>query len=151
MAIYPRLVGRYGEPHLIPDHDPLGGLVATILSQSTSDVNSHRAYADLRAAFATWEAVRDAPVAMVAAAIHHGGLANSKAARIIAVLQALTAQLPTPVAATTLAQRFAAWLATLPVAEARTALQTLPGVGPKTAACVLLFSLGLPAIVLSSI
>ncbi len=148
--IYPRLVAHYGEPQLVPDQDPLGGLIATILSQSTSDVNSQRAYRDLRVAFATWEAVRDAPVAEVAGAIHHGGLANSKAARIIAVLHALTAQLPTPDAAATLDARFAAWLSALPVAEGRAALQRLPGVGPKTAACVLLFSLGLPSMPVDS-
>jgi endonuclease III len=143
--IYPRLVARYGEPHLVPDNDPLGGLIETILSQSTTDINSHRAYQDLRAAFPTWEATRDAPVEEVARAIHHGGLANSKAARIIAVLRSLTAQLPSSDTDASLDERFAAWLGALQVAEARAALQKLPGVGPKTAACVLLFSLGLPS------
>lgn len=144
IEIYARLVARYGEPHLTPDLDPLGGLVATILSQSTSDVNSHGAYRDLRAAFATWEAVRDAPTKDVAAAIHHGGLANIKAARIQAVLHAITERLPL-LDGVSLDERFAAWLGSMPVAAARIALQQLPGVGPKTAACVLLFSLGLPS------
>lgn len=144
-AIYTRLVAEFGTPELVPDHDPLGGMVETILSQSTSDVNSHRAYGDLVAALPTWEAVRDAPTATVAAAIHHGGLANLKAQRIQAALRAVTAQLPATDDAAPLAERFSHWLAALPVAEARTALQRIPSVGPKTAACVLLFSLGLPS------
>ncbi len=145
-VIFARLAARYGTPVLEPDGDPLGGLIETVLSQSTSDVNSHRAYADLRAAFPSWEAVRDAATAVVAEAIRRGGLANIKADRIQAVLRALTATLPTPVDPTqTLDARFAAWLAGMPVAEARAALKALPGVGPKTAACVLLFSLGLPS------
>ncbi len=141
-----RLAARYGDPILEPDNDPLGGLIETILSQSTSDVNSHRAYADLRAAFPSWEAVRDAPQERVAEAIRHGGLANIKAARIQDVLRAITERLPAgenPTAS--LDGRFTAWLGAMPVAEARAALKSLPGVGPKTAACVLLFSLGLPS------
>jgi endonuclease-3 len=145
-VIYARLAARYGTPVLAPGGDPLGELIETVLSQSTSDVNSQRAYADLRAAFPSWEAVRDADAGAVAAAIQRGGLANLKAARIQAVLRALTAILPTPTEADqSLDARFAAWLVSMPVAAARAALTALPGVGPKTAACVLLFALGLPS------
>jgi endonuclease-3 len=141
--IHDRLAAYYGEPVLIPDYDPLGGLIATILSQSTSDANSDRAYADLRAAFVDWDAVRAAPEPLVADAIRRGGLANLKAARIQSVLTALIGSLPQD--GGSLDARFAAWLSRMPVADARRALQRLPGVGPKTAACVLLFSLGMPS------
>lgn len=142
-VIHDRLASYYGAPVLVPDHDPLGGLIATILSQSTSDLNSGRAYRDLQAAFADWETVRDAPTPLVADAIRRGGLANIKATRIQAVLHALTERLPAD--GGNLDQRFTHWVTCLPVADARRVLQELPGVGPKTAACVLLFSLGLPS------
>ena len=144
-AVYERLVAAFGLPVLVPDHDPLGGMVETILSQSTSDINSQRAYRDLLAAVPTWEAVRDAPTTTIAAAIVHGGLANIKAQRIQAALRKVTAILPTTADGTSLAERFSVWLVTMPVAEARLALQKIPSVGPKTAACVLLFSLGQPS------
>jgi endonuclease-3 len=143
--IFLLLAAYYGMPVLEPDNDPLGGLIETVLSQSTSDVNSQRAYQDLRAALPTWEAVVAAPEARVAEAIRHGGLANIKAARIQAVLRAVTAQLPEAADGATLDERFTRWLGSMPVAAARAALRALPGVGPKTAACVLLFSLGLPS------
>jgi endonuclease-3 len=164
--IFLLLAAYYGMPVLEPDNDPLGGLIETVLSQSTSDINSHRAYLDLRAALPTWEDVLTAPEARVAEAIRHGGLAHIKAARIQAVLRAVVAQLPpadnaasksamqreaykgavqhAPTEAT-LDERFSLWLGSMPLAEARAALRSLPGVGPKTAACVLLFSLGLPS------
>jgi endonuclease-3 len=136
--IYDLLIQAYGEPEWKPDGDPLGGLVGTILSQHTSDVNSERAYAQLVAAFPSWEAVRDAPVEQVAEVIRVGGLANLKAQRIQEVLRVLTNRLN----GAPLSLHF---LADLPLAEAREYLRSLPGVGPKTAACVLLFSLGRPA------
>jgi endonuclease-3 len=136
--IYDLLIQAYGEPEWKPDGDPLGGLVGTILSQHTSDVNSERAYAQLVAAFPSWEAVRDAPVEQVAEVIRVGGLANLKAQRIQEVLRVLTNRLN----GAPLSLHF---LADLPLAEARDYLRSLPGVGPKTAACVLLFSLGRPA------
>lgn len=143
--IFLLLAGYYGMPVLEPDNDPLGGLIETVLSQSTSDVNSHRAYQDLWAALPTWEAVLAADEMQVADAIRHGGLANIKASRIQAVLRAVVTQLPPDDTGATLDERFARWLGSMPVAEARAALRALPGVGPKTAACVLLFSLGLPS------
>jgi endonuclease-3 len=130
------LTDAYGDPPWQPDGDPLGGLIATILSQNTSDSNSERAYLRLRATFPTWEAVLQAPQDQIADAIRSGGLAQIKAARILEALA-------------TLQQRYGRldldWLAEVPVAEARTILTALHGVGAKTASCVLLFHLGKPA------
>lgn len=136
--IYSLLVATYGIPPWEPDGDALGGLIATVLSQHTSDVNSGRAYDELVRRFPTWEAVRDAPVEQVADAIRMGGLAQVKAPRIQAILRELTERLAGGPLTLDL-------LATLPLEEAQRYLQSFPGVGPKTAACVLLFSLGQPA------
>ena len=136
--IYHKLVNAYGVPAWEPTGDPLGELVATILSQHTSDTNSERAYRQLRATFATWEQVRDAPVADVEAAIRSGGLAKQKARRIQQILYILTERLgdqPLTLNA----------LDSMPLDDALTWLRELPGVGPKTAACVMLFALGKPA------
>jgi endonuclease-3 len=136
--VYRRLVAVYGVPEWQPTGDALGELIGTILSQHTSDVNSERAYRQLVAAFPIWEAVRDAPEEAVAAAIRPGGLANIKAARIQQVLRALTEWLggaPLTLDA----------LDAMDIEEAQAYLRRLPGVGPKTAACVLLFALGRPA------
>src|SRR5215469_4633203 len=88
--VYEILIATYGEPKNEPDNDPLGGLIATILSQHTSDSNSERAYQQLVMAFPTWEAVRDAATDKVAGAIKSGGLANIKSVRIQEVLHTLT-------------------------------------------------------------
>ena len=136
--IYELLVGAYSVPPWEPDGDALGGLIATVLSQHTSDVNSARAYAQLVEALPTWEAVRDAPTERVAEAIRPGGLAQIKAERIQQILRELTRQrVGAPLSLDAVAR--------MPLEDAMAYLQTLPGVGPKTAACVLLFSLGLPA------
>jgi endonuclease-3 len=135
--VYERLVEAYGIPPWEPDGDALGGLIATILSQHTSDVNSGRAYERLRRTFVDWAAVRDAPVDEVAEAIRVGGLAQVKAERIQKVLRALSAKQGGSLDLD--------YLRDLPLDDALGSLQTLPGVGPKTAACVLLFSLGRPA------
>lgn len=137
-AVYERLIEAYGIPEWHPDGDALGGLIGTILSQHTSDVNSERAYRRLIERFPTWEAVRDAPVVAVEDAIRPGGLGRIKALRIQAVLRDLTARLDG--APLTLGQ-----LEETSIEQAEAYLRTLPGVGPKTAACVLLFSLGRPA------
>lgn len=136
--IYALLVEAYGVPSWEPDGDALGGLIATVLSQHTADVNSERAYAQLVRRFPTWEAVRDAPVEAVAEAIRPGGLARLKAERIQRILRILTERLDGKPLALDM-------LKGVPHDEALTYLESLPGVGPKTAACVLLFSLGQPA------
>lgn len=130
------LEAAYGRPEARATGDPLGTLIQTILSQHTSDVNSERAYAGLRARFLDWAAVRDASLPEVADAIRGGGLAEVKARYIQAVLQALSPGGGQPALPD---------LAAMPLPEARGYLTSLPGVGPKTAACTLLFAMGLPA------
>jgi len=125
-----RLRAVYGRPVAAPHGRPLDELVLTVLSQSTSDRNRDVAYTRLRARLPTWEAVRDAPLAVVEEAIRPGGLAPTKSARIQEMLRALGEPLDL------------GWLARVPVAQARVHLTALPGVGRKTAACVLLFSFG---------
>lgn len=132
-----RLAVAYGLPEPKTRRDALSELIEVILSQHTSDANAARAFAQLRRAFPTWEALRDAPTAHVADAIRSAGLANVKAPRLQAVLRAIR-------------ERFGTLslehLASLPLDEARAELLALPGIGPKSAACVLLFGLGLPAL-----
>jgi endonuclease-3 len=128
-----RLRCRYGVVARGLALDPLDELIATILSQHTSDVNTERAFASLKRRFPTWEQVVDAQVGDVADAIRSGGLADQKAPRIQRVLR----EVHDRVGAYDLAE-----LRTWPDDTARDWLETLPGVGPKTAACVLLFSLG---------
>ncbi len=130
-AIRDRLHAIYGIPAAAPHRRPVEELILTVLSQSTSDRNRDVAYLRLRRRFSSWEEVRDAPLAMVEAAIRPGGLSRVKSARIQDILRAL----PDPVSLEALAGR--------PVAEAREELCALPGVGRKTAACVLLFSFGM--------
>jgi len=127
-----RLAAIYGVPCAAPHEDALGELVLTVLSQSTNDRNRDVAFLRLRERFATWEAVRDAPVDAVEEAIRPGGISRVKSARIQAILAAVGADLDL------------SWMARAPVAEARAFLVGLPGVGRKTAACVLLFAHGLP-------
>jgi endonuclease-3 len=116
--------------------DPLGMLIGTILSQHTSDVNSDRAYAQLRRRLPTWEAVRAASTARIAAAIRPAGLASLKAPRIHAVLRRLARER---------GRLSLAFLRRWPRDEARAWLRSVPGVGPKTAAIVLQFGLAKPA------
>ena len=136
-VVHRLLEAEYG-PHLWrPHRDPLGELILTILSQHTSDVNSGRAFEQLIQSFPSWEAVRDAPTDQVAAAIRGGGLGEIKAPRIQAILRRIWEER---------GGFDLDFLRRLPLEEARAWLRSLPGVGPKTAACVLLFSLGLPAL-----
>lgn len=111
-------------------------LVATVLSQHTSDANSERAFAELKARFASWEQVADAPAGQVADAIRRGGIADQKARRI----QALLAAIEEREGSLDLRR-----LAGLDDDAVEAYLLELPGVGPKTAACVLAFALGRPA------
>ncbi|MGI8712566.1 MAG: endonuclease III domain-containing protein [Solirubrobacteraceae bacterium] len=126
----------YGTPGSQPHGDPLAELVLTVLSQATNDRNRDVAYFRLRDRFAGWEAVRDAPVDEIEAAIRPGGISKIKSARIRSILQAISETSPERELALD-------WLAQLPVPEAQAYLTGLPGVGRKTAACVLLFALGM--------
>ena len=143
--VYELLIATYGEPENEPDYDPLGGLVGTILSQHTSDINSGRAYQQLITTFPTWEIVRDAPTEEVAKAIRSGGLANVKAPRIQDVLLTLTEQQQAQGGTKTLAEYLYDEIAKRETEEAWRYLQKLPGVGPKTAACVMMFNLDQPS------
>jgi len=128
-AILERLREEYGRPVGRPHRAPIDELVLTVLSQNTNDRNRDVAYERLRERFDSWAAVRDAPEEEVVEAIRPGGLAVTKAPRIQEILRAL-------------ADDDLSRLADVPLEEARTELCALPGVGRKTAACVLLFSFG---------
>lgn len=133
-----RLRDVYGAPLMRPHGHPIAELVLTVLSQSTNDRNRDVAYLRLRRRFPTWEAVRDAPVGEVEEAIRPGGISKVKSARIQAILRAIGADARDPRHALSLD-----WLERAPLAQARDYLVALPGVGRKTAACVLLFAYGL--------
>jgi len=126
-----RLAEVYGLPLAPPHGAPLGELVLTVLSQSTNDRNRDVAFARLRERFPSWEAVRDAPVEEIEAAIRPGGISKVKSARIQAILRAIGDPLDLD------------WMRDAPVEESRAYLCALPGVGRKTAACVVLFAFGL--------
>jgi endonuclease-3 len=131
-AIRDRLRSEYGRPIPRPHRAPVDELVLTVLSQNTNDRNRDVAYGRLRERFESWDEVREAPVEEVEEAIRPGGLAPTKAVRIQDILRSLDDGLD--------------WLADAPVEEGRDYHESLPGVGRKTAACVLLFSFGLPEI-----
>ena len=144
VRVYKLLIDTYGEPKNEPDYDPLGGLVGTILSQHTSDVNSERAYQQLRAIFPTWEEVRDAPTHEVAEAIRSGGLANIKAPCIKNTLHTLTEWQQSQGGSKSLSDFLYDELTRYSPEEAWHYLRSIPGVGAKTAACVLMFDMDLP-------
>ncbi len=144
--VYELLIATYGEPKNEPDYDPLGGLIGTILSQHTSDIHSERAYQQLVTTFPTWEEVRDAPTEAVAEAIRSGGLANIKAPRIQDALLTLTERQQAQGGAKSLAEFLFDELTKRTSEEAWSYLRSIPGVGPKTAACVLMFNLNRPVI-----
>jgi endonuclease-3 len=127
----------YGVPLAEPHGHPIAELVLTVLSQSTNDRNRDVAYLGLRERFPVWEAVRDAPADEVEKAIRPGGISKVKSVRIKQILQAISDTSPG-------GELSLDWLAGLSVAEAQRYLTSLPGVGRKTAACVLLFALGMP-------
>ena len=133
-AIRDRLREMYGEPRNEPHGQPVDELIKTVLSQHTNDRNRDRAFAALRERFPSWEAVRDAPLAELEEAIRPGGLGKQKAPRIQAILEQL-GEAPD-----------LDWTETAPREESLDFLLALPGVGRKTAACVLIFTWGIPEI-----
>ena len=135
-AIRDRLRLVYGIPLAKPHGHPIAELILTVLSQSTNDRNRDVAYLALRERFPTWEDVRDAPVDEIEEAIRPGGISKVKSARIKSILRAITDTAPG-------GELSLDWLAGQPVPEAQAYLTSLPGVGRKTAACVLLFALGM--------
>jgi endonuclease III len=135
--IVERLAAHYGRPGWRPHGDPVSELVLTLLSQNTSDTNSGRAFSRLLQRFPDWESMSEAALPEIEDAIRPGGLAPTKAPRLLAMLREIR-------------QRCGgfdlSFLKETPEAEAKAWLRSLPAVGPKTAACVLLFALGRPAL-----
>jgi endonuclease-3 len=136
--IHGRLGRRFGPLDPPRRADPMEELILTVLSQNTSDVNSDRAYTAMRARWPTWEALYRAEPAALAAAIRPGGLANIKAPRILAILDEIERREG--------GSLDLSWMRGVASDKVADYLTSLPGVGPKTAACVLAFSLGRPAI-----
>lgn len=134
--IHQQLLEFYGEPVWRNPLPAIDELVSTILSQNTNDVNRDRAFDALRAKFPTWESVRDAKAKDVIEAIRPAGLANQKGPRIQQVLKAITKER---------GSLDLSFLKKMSVEEARNWLTKFNGVGPKTAAIVLCFSLDMPA------
>lgn len=136
LEVHRRLVGVFGTPERRGHLDPVSELVSTILSQNTSDTNRDRAFARLRARFPNWEAVRDGDVRAIREAIRPAGLSEVKAPRIKQALKTISE------AQGRLSLDF---LNDMSVDEAKAWLTAIKGVGPKTAAIILLFSFGRPA------
>lgn len=134
--VFSLLQDFYGLPEWRQPLEALDELVSTILSQNTSDTNRDQAFLGLKQKYENWEAVRDAPLEDVVEAIRPAGLANRKAPRIQAILKQISRERGT------LSLEF---LKTLPPDEVRTWLTGFNGVGPKTAAIVMQFALGMPA------
>jgi endonuclease-3 len=134
--IHRRLLEAYGEPSWRPHLDAVSELVSTILSQNTNDVNRDVAFERLRDRLPTWEEVRDAETEVVIEAIRPAGLANQKGPRIQEALRFITEEQ---------GELSLNFLADLPVEDAKRWLTSMNGVGPKTAAIVLLFALGRPS------
>lgn len=134
--VHQRLLDFYGQPTWRNPLPPVDELVSTILSQNTNDANRDRAFESLRQRFPTWDQVRDADPGSVTAAIRPAGLANQKGPRIQQVLRGISDER---------GSLDLYFLKDLPLEEARAWLMKFKGVGPKTAAIILLFSLGRPA------
>jgi endonuclease-3 len=128
---------EYGFREWQPDRAPIDVLIGAMLSQNTSDANSGRAFVALKATFASWEAVASAPAEHIAQAIKCGGLSQIKATRIKQVLGQIEKE-QGRISLNSLKSK--------PMSEAEDYLMRLPGVGHKTASCVLLFSLGKPSL-----
>ncbi|HVN16733.1 MAG TPA: hypothetical protein VMT73_13395 [Anaerolineales bacterium] len=136
LKIHQRLLEAFGRPIWRNPLPPVDELVSTILSQNTNDINRDRAFNALRAKFSSWEEVRDAKTSDVVNAIRPAGLANQKGPRIQNVLHEITKER---------GDLDLSFLNDLPLEEARAWLMKFNGVGPKTAAIVLCFSLNRPA------
>ena len=136
LKVHKKLIKAFGEPTWRNPLPPLDELISTILSQNTNDVNRDRAFNSLREKFPTWEQVRDADTEEVIEAVRVAGLANQKGPRIQNVLRAITEER---------GSLDLSFLADIPLEEARAWLTKFKGVGPKTAAIVLCFSLNRPA------
>lgn len=135
-AVLDRLVAAYGDRTWQKRLEPVDELILTILSQNTSDLNSRRAFESLRDNFAGWKEAASADPVKIADAIRTGGLADVKARYIKSALTALQKEAP---------GFDLGFLALGKVGDSREWLVRLPGVGMKTASCVLLFALGMPA------
>ena len=136
LEVHKRLMDKFGEPIWRNPLPAIDELVSTILSQNTNDVNRDRGFDTLRAKFPTWEEVRDAPENEVIEAVRIAGLANQKGPRIQKVLRQISDER---------GELDIEFLKEMPLDEAHTWLTRFKGVGPKTAAIVLLFSLGMPS------
>ena len=132
-----RLKGMYGRRPFRRHHPPVAELVTTMLSHSTTDANQFAAFDTLRARYPTWDSVRAAPTTDVEETIRMAGLAGQKAPRIQAVLDRIAVEPRGP---------DLEWLGEVPLQEAMAYLTALPGVGPKTAACVMCFCFGAPVV-----
>lgn len=130
------LASAYGDRKWHKRLEPVGELVQTILSQNTSDTNSHRAYKSLISTFASWDRIAAAETCEISESVRTGGLAEVKSRYIKNALLALKKEAP---------DFNLSFLTDMDVERARKWLIRLPGVGMKTASCVLLFSLGVPA------
>lgn len=146
VSVHETLLQYYGHPEWRSPLPPLDELISTVLSQNTNDTNRDRAYNALRSRFPTWEAVRDANQGNVIDAIRPAGLSNQKGPRIQTILHAATAEAGMDGRGEGEgASLNLDFLRHLSQDQARDWLLQLKGVGPKTAAIVLQFSLNLPA------
>lgn len=136
--MYRRLARRFGPLTPPVRRDPIDELILTVLSQNTSDVNRDRAYQAMRGRYPTRESLAVAREGDLAAAIRPGGLSNVKAPRILAILAEIREREN--------GSLDLSWMRSAPSPKVAEYLRTLPGVGPKTTACVLAFSLGRPAL-----
>jgi endonuclease-3 len=135
LHIHNLLLQEYGD-HPWQPGDPVAALVSTILSQNTNDVNRDKAFGRLRKRFPTWEEIRDAPLEELIEAVRPAGLAPTKAPRIQDALRRITEER---------GKIKLDFLKEMTLEQARAWLLSIPGIGPKTAAIVLLFALGMPA------
>lgn len=137
MLIYRLLAETYGIRAWTPRREPLHELISTMLSHRTTEANEARAFEQMWARFGSWEAIAAAEPAAIAQAIAPANFAEAKAPRIKAVLNQIIAERGTP---------SIDFLAELPVEESMAWLESLPGVGPKTASLVLLFCFHKPVL-----